>query len=248
MRTGERPPMKESEGARRWIGRASGLVAVVIVLLVGSSNLAEASPPTTLGIPWALGQQGYGKVRPHRIFNGGDPTGLVSHVRWRGWGHRRAIGTGRAEYVWPGTDVASNGNTPGARVVAFHLGRCNGHPAYKAITWFFPKYDERFNPRSYINICTGDYHYPRVKLRSCTDTVLGRYTIIASYVSVSGMRCGPARHLIHMLKLHGLYRSHVSKWVTGTGWRCGSSGYNSELSDDQNYGCAKGRRYIGFSV
>jgi hypothetical protein len=53
--------------------------------------------------------------------------------------------------------VAANRPTKGAQIVAFHLGSCRGRSSYNAVEWFFPKYGESFNPRRYINACTGQY-------------------------------------------------------------------------------------------
>jgi hypothetical protein len=84
-----------------------------------AAHSAGTRQPPRLGRPWGPYQIGYGTVRPTRIFNGGDPTGEVTHIHWADWGSSQAIGEGDAEYVWPGTSVASNGDTSGARVVAF---------------------------------------------------------------------------------------------------------------------------------
>ena len=49
-----------------------------------------------LGSPdFAPNGEGWGIQRPSRIFNGGDPSGLVTGIRWRDWGRRIAIGWGR---------------------------------------------------------------------------------------------------------------------------------------------------------
>jgi hypothetical protein len=48
-----------------------------------------------LGVVWAPAQRGYGQVKPPTVDNGGDPTGLVEHVRWIGWGTDHAVGTGK---------------------------------------------------------------------------------------------------------------------------------------------------------
>ena len=44
---------------------------------------------------------GFGQIRPSKIFNGGDPTGLVSHITWTSWGGARASGPARATTSGP---------------------------------------------------------------------------------------------------------------------------------------------------
>jgi hypothetical protein len=115
-------------------------------------NLADEVP--LLGVEWGPSQKGYGQPHPSTIFNGGDPTGLVTNIRWSSWGGQTAIGEGTALYA-PG--IVANGHREPARVVAFSLGMCNGYRAYTAIEWYFPQHGQKFNPRTYINICTGQY-------------------------------------------------------------------------------------------
>jgi hypothetical protein len=100
--------------------------------------------------------QGFGQVEPAKIFNGGDPTGLVTHITWQSWGSRRAIGSGTAEYVGPNQSVATGKPKP-ATVVAFHLGTCDGKLMYQAVEWYFPGQGQSFDPTHYENVCTGSY-------------------------------------------------------------------------------------------
>lgn len=100
--------------------------------------------------------QGFGQVEPAKIFNGGDPTGLVRHITWESWGARKAIGQGLAEYVGPNQSVATGTQQP-ATVVAFHLGTCDGKLMYQAVEWYFPGKHQSFSPSHYENICTGGY-------------------------------------------------------------------------------------------
>jgi hypothetical protein len=125
---------------------------------------ASASPSASpAGVP-TLGQlagdfahgQGFGQVKPAKIFNGGDPTGLVTNVVWSSWGGTQATATGTAEYVGPNQSVAS-GTEESATVVAFDLGTCGGKYMYQAIEWYFPQHNQAFNPNTYENICTGSY-------------------------------------------------------------------------------------------
>lgn len=38
--------------------------------------------------------KGFGTAEPTEIFNGGDPSGSVTHIKWSGWGNPTAIGHG----------------------------------------------------------------------------------------------------------------------------------------------------------
>jgi hypothetical protein len=99
---------------------------------------------------------GFGQVKPAKIFNGGDPTGLVTHVVWTSWGGSRAVATGVSDYVGPGQSVAA-GTEETVTVVAFHLGTCDGKTMYQAVEWYFPQHGQTFRAGQYEDICTGSY-------------------------------------------------------------------------------------------
>lgn len=130
---------------------------------VAGAGPPPAAPASTAG-PVPLGRlsglfargSGFGQVRPARIDNGGDPTGLVTGIAWRSWGTSRAIGTGQAEWVGPHQSVA-NGHQEQATVVAFRLGICNGKQMYRAVEWYFPQHGQSFSARHYEDICTGSF-------------------------------------------------------------------------------------------
>jgi hypothetical protein len=129
---------------------------------------AATSVVTTSGGPSAavptLGQpagvfvhgQGFGQVKPARIFNGGDPTGLVTQVVWRSWGGGQAVATGISDYVGPNQTVAEGRQEP-VTVVAFDLGICDRRLMYRAVEWYFPQHKQAFDPGRYEDICTGTY-------------------------------------------------------------------------------------------
>jgi hypothetical protein len=91
-----------------------------------------------------------------RIFNGGDPTGLVTHVVWSSWGGPRAVAAGVSDYVGPGQSVAT-GTEEAVTVVAFDRGTCDGKPMYQAVEWYFPQHAQAFDAGRYENICVGRY-------------------------------------------------------------------------------------------
>ena len=118
-------------------------------------------PGTRTAGTWPAGRvfahgSGFGQSRPPKIFNGGDPTGLVTQIVWKSWGGARAVGTGMSDYVGPTQSVAT-GTEEAATVVAFHLGTCNGRRMYRAVEWYFPQHGQAFNASRYENVCTGAY-------------------------------------------------------------------------------------------
>jgi hypothetical protein len=100
--------------------------------------------------------EGFGHVRPATVFNGGDPTGLVTGITWSSWGGSTATGTGTSDYVGPNQTVAGGTQEP-VTIVAFNLGTCDGKLMYQAAEWYFPQHGQAFNPSEYENICTGSY-------------------------------------------------------------------------------------------
>jgi hypothetical protein len=133
-------------------------VSIAIPTLAFGVSAIAATQPILAG-PWASNQEGYGHVKPARVYNGGDPTGLVTRIHWITWGHSKATGTGTATWVGP-HQVVAEGRPQSARIVLFQLGTCHGRRAYDAVEWYFPQHGQHFNARQYINACTGAY-YPR---------------------------------------------------------------------------------------
>lgn len=123
-----------------------------------ASNVAPSAVPTLgrLAGDFAQAGKGFGQVEPSEIFNGGDPTGLLTHVVWKSWGAPEAVGTGISDYVGPNQNISTGTEQP-ATVVAFNLGICGGKLMYQAVEWYFPQHGQAFNPTHYENICTGTY-------------------------------------------------------------------------------------------
>jgi len=142
---------------------AAGLPAMILVAGCGSlpSSATAASHPARPVLGRLSGDfshgTGFGSAEPPKIFNGGDPTGLVSKISWSGWGAPRATGSGLSEYIGPGQSVAT-GRQAKATVVAFHLGRCHGTLMYKAVEWYFPQHGQAFSTVNYQNVCAGTFH------------------------------------------------------------------------------------------
>lgn len=101
---------------------------------------------------------GFGLVKPSTINNGGDPSGIVTHISWTSWGGTEAVGTGIGEYVGPGQSIATGSQEP-TTVIAFDLGTCDGKLMYRAVEWYFPQHGQAFDPGNYENICSGTYAF-----------------------------------------------------------------------------------------
>jgi hypothetical protein len=158
--------------------QSSAAQAPAPTVTITVTTTAEPPSPTAQGTPAAaspaataagtslpvLGQpagvfahgEGFGQAQPARIFNGGDPTGLVTQIVWKSWGGARAVATGVSEWAGAGQSVATGTPEP-VRVVAFHLGSCGGQLMYQAVEWYFPQHGQAFTPGRYENICTGSY-------------------------------------------------------------------------------------------
>jgi hypothetical protein len=106
---------------------------------------ATAKVNPTLGRPWAPDTEGFGDVRPSRVFNGGDESGLFTDIVWDTWGGQQAIGNGTGWYVALSEDTAGGHYEP-IRLVAYDLQVCGGRLMYRHLAAFFPQLGEKFDP------------------------------------------------------------------------------------------------------
>ena len=222
-----------------WVVLASGIA------VVATAASAQAATSPTLGVSRGPSQEGYGHVMPRTIFNGGDPTGLVRRVHWDHWGQPRAIGHGIGDWVWPGLSVAGGGTPLHATVVAFDPGSCAGELAYRKIEWYFPIRGEKFNPRQFINICTGRYSSYQPHYDKCGSADLISPPGQASQIQATGVGCDKARSIvahtpaINYVQNGGRFRSD--------GLYCGSQG-DDALGPPALFECSWGATDILFDV
>lgn len=83
--------------------------------------------------------EGWGSARPRRVFNGGDPSGLVTEIQWTSWGGDTAIGYGLGNIFKP------RGGYYHPVVVelrAQDLGHCGAQPAYTQLAIRVPSRPE----------------------------------------------------------------------------------------------------------
>jgi hypothetical protein len=130
------------------------LLLALAGLAAGCGGHTRTAKAPTLGVVWGPGgQRGYGRVEPTTVFNGGEPTGRVDHVRWRGWGTTRAVGIGRGWF--PRGRRQTGFRRVAVKLVASGLGTCRGRRAYTGIEFFF-LVSGRYERSAHYNICTGN--------------------------------------------------------------------------------------------
>ncbi len=91
-------------------GRRIIFASALALVLMSATAVAVSGAKVLRPIEVVLGSaefakpdgEGWGTSKPPKIFNGGDPSGLVSHIRWASWGGATAIGYGRNAIFKPG--------------------------------------------------------------------------------------------------------------------------------------------------
>jgi hypothetical protein len=103
-------------------------LAAICAVLALVAPVVDATAPAKIVLGakvFAPMGTGFGTVKPKRIFNGGDPSGLVEDIAWSHWGSRTAIGTGKTAIFKPG-----GGYYPRlvrSQLRASRLGHCAAH-------------------------------------------------------------------------------------------------------------------------
>lgn len=100
------------------------VLSVVLVITASRSQAAPAPSEPVLGSPAFMAPygEGWGTPHPEAVFNGGDPGGSASKLRWKGWGEPVATARGRTPLLRPGGGYYGR---PGKIMFrADHLGRC----------------------------------------------------------------------------------------------------------------------------
>jgi hypothetical protein len=100
-----------------------GATRTVTDTVAGATPAKPPAPAVVLGSKnFMPGGEGWGTAQPARIFNGGDPIGLVTHIRWSNWGQSAAFGTGLNAIFKPGGGYYSQLVT--IRLRAYDIGAC----------------------------------------------------------------------------------------------------------------------------
>ncbi len=115
---------------------AACVTALLATSAPASPRSAHAARTVVLGSkhhPLPSGY-GFGTVRPGAIFNGGDPSGLVTHIHWSSWGGSVATGHGLNAIFKPAGGYYAKLVTIQLR--AYDIGRCAalGPLAYRRLS------------------------------------------------------------------------------------------------------------------
>lgn len=116
------------------------VVVLASLLFVAGSTAASANEQPRLGAKSFVGPygKGFGTVRPHVIFNGGDPSGLIDHIRWKSWGGAVAYGVGLHAIFKPRGGYYRHRVHAVLRVRG--LQECEGHLAYSHLSIKEPRH------------------------------------------------------------------------------------------------------------
>jgi hypothetical protein len=222
-----------------WTRAVHAAVAVALAIVLLSVPAAQARPAPTLGVKSATPNgRGFGQVRPARVDFGGDPTSFVTGVKWSSWGGARAVGHGKAIWVWPGWCVACGGVQLSATVVAFGRTTCQGHSAYSHVEWFFPSRGQVFDRRiAGSNICTGRLPKIPEKVQNCGQVRLTNAIAKGINMLNSPISCSAARQFVANSGA-GAYL-HKNARYTVDGWWCGSE-LAAAFDGVQTFSCTRG--------
>jgi hypothetical protein len=99
-------------------------VAACALAFLALGSTVAARPVATLGIATDSPAVGFGEIEPNVVSLGGDPTSVVTNVRWRTWGGPRAIGSGKGWFLPPNAPDVAHGHYAKARLIAWDRGYC----------------------------------------------------------------------------------------------------------------------------
>jgi hypothetical protein len=123
------------------VQKASVLAIVCSLSVVLAATTASGASSVVLGSAAFAGPhgEGWGTAKPTRIYNGGDPSGLVTHIHWKSWGGRSAIGYGLNAIFKPHGGYYSH--LAQIELRAHGLGKCGSGPrAYTQLSFRVPSY------------------------------------------------------------------------------------------------------------
>lgn len=114
------------------------LVACALGAVSAASAGAAANPVLGAKAFTAPYGKGFGTAEPSEIFNGGDPSGSVTHIKWSGWGNPTAIGYGLNPIFKPHGGYYRKPARIELR--ATRLGKCGERVAYTRLEVRVPKH------------------------------------------------------------------------------------------------------------
>ncbi|HVC08196.1 MAG TPA: hypothetical protein VND98_11510 [Solirubrobacterales bacterium] len=101
---------------------AAGVVATPALATAAGGGVVLGSKS------FAFKGAGWGTEKPAKIFNGGDPSGLVTQIHWKHWGEVVALGQGRNSIFKPKGGYYPHQVT--IKLRASVIGTCGGRRAY----------------------------------------------------------------------------------------------------------------------
>lgn len=121
---------------RTWLARGGVIVGGVLCGLTWLAPGVDATAPVRVVLgakAFAPQGNGFGTVKPRKIFNGGDPSGLVSNITWSHWGSATATAAGKTSIFKPQGGYYHT--LVRAQLKASNLGHCtaNGPLAYRRL-------------------------------------------------------------------------------------------------------------------
>jgi hypothetical protein len=114
------------------------LVACALGAAFAATAGAAASPVLGAKAFAAPYGKGFGTAEPSEIFNGGDPSGSVTHIKWSGWDNPSAIGYGLNPIFKPRGGYYRKPARIELR--AADLGKCGKRAAYTRLEVRVPKH------------------------------------------------------------------------------------------------------------
>jgi hypothetical protein len=123
---------------RSGLALIAALIIAALAIPMTQPEEAQAGGIVLGGKAFAPNGEGWGTERPRTIYNGGDPSGLVTGVRWLTWGGETAIGWGKnAIFKPPGGYYR---RPVAIKLKASHAGRCAGRRAYTRLSFREPSH------------------------------------------------------------------------------------------------------------
>jgi hypothetical protein len=120
-------------------------LSLVLALMIAALSAQAAQPAEARADGIVLGAkafapngEGWGTERPVTIYNGGDPSGLVTDIRWLTWGGDTAIGWGKNAIFRPRGGYYRR--PVAIKLRAARIGRCDGHRAYTRLSYREPSH------------------------------------------------------------------------------------------------------------
>jgi hypothetical protein len=118
---------------RRTVPQIAVVLTFALAGVLVVSGTAASSTNVVLGSTEFAKPHGEGweASRPAKIYNGGDPSGLVKEIQWTSWGGETATGYGLGYIFKPGGGYYGRPVLVELRAQA--LGRCGSRAAYRQL-------------------------------------------------------------------------------------------------------------------